>query len=126
MKQLTAVAGFLLLTALAASASALGAEQKSVVGSWMLSAEGYELEMVLAQDGKKVTGTLQGPHGPMPLKGEFSKGRLTFSGGGPNGVGGREQFSATGVLQRDGTLAGTLTSTTSGNLKWRAVRTAGR
>jgi hypothetical protein len=34
--------------------------------------------MVLAQNGKKITGTLQGPHGPMPLKGQFAKGRITF------------------------------------------------
>jgi hypothetical protein len=84
------------------------------------------LEMVLAQNGKKITGSLQGPHGPMPLKGQFARGRLTFSGEGPDGIGGRETFSATAVLQPDGTLVGALTSTTSGNLTWRAVRTAGR
>jgi hypothetical protein len=128
MKKLikTLVAGFVVVMVLAASASALDTEQKGVVGSWTLSAEGYVLEMVLAQNGKKITGTLQGPHGPMPLKGQFAKGRLTFSGEGPDGIGGREKFSATAVLQPDGALVGALTSTTSGNLTWRAVRTAGR
>jgi hypothetical protein len=127
MKRLikTVVAGFVVMV-LAASASTLDAAQKGVVGTWTFSAEGYVLEMVLAQNGKKITGTLQGPHGPIALKGQFAKGRLTFSGEGPNGIGGREELSATAVLQPDGTLAGNLTSTTSGNLKWRAVRTAGR
>jgi hypothetical protein len=62
----------------------------------------------------------------MPLKGQFRKGRITFSGGGPNGVGGKEEFSATGVLQADGTLAGDLTSSSSGKLTWTAVRTVAR
>jgi hypothetical protein len=41
---------------------------------------------------------VQGPHGPMPLKGQFAKSRITFSGHGPDGIGGREEFSATAVL----------------------------
>ena len=120
------VAGFVVVMVLAASASALDAEQKGVARTWTLSAEGYVLEMVLAQNGKKITGTLQTPRGPIPLKGLFAKGRLTFSGEGPDGIGGRNNISAMAVLQPDGTLAGALTSTTSGNLTWRAVRTAGR
>jgi len=35
--------------------------------------------------------------GPMPLNGQFAKKRITFSGGGPNGTGGKEEFSATAV-----------------------------
>jgi len=49
--------------------------------------------------------------------------RITFSGGGPNGIGGKEEFSATGVLQSDGTLVGDLISSTSGKPTWKAVRT---
>ena len=52
----------------------------------------------------------------------FAKGRITFSEGGPDGIGGNEEFSATGMLQSDGTLAGNLTSRTSGKLTWKAVR----
>ena len=80
------------------------------------------LELVLVQSGTKISGSLRGPHGPMPLKGQFAKKRITFSGGGPNGIGGKEEFSATGVLQSDGTLAGDLTSATSDKLTWTAVR----
>jgi hypothetical protein len=42
------------------------------------------------------------------------------------GIGGREEFSATGMLQSDGTLVGDLTSATSGELTWKAVRTVAR
>ena len=84
------------------------------------------LKLVLVQRGSKISGTLESTHGPMPLKGQFLKGRITFSGGGPNGIGGKEEFSATGVLQSDGTLAGDLTSATSGKLTWKAVPTAAR
>ena len=108
---------------LAASHTLAYAKEKGVSGSWTLSAEGYVLELVLAQSGTKISGTLQDPHGPMPLKGQFAKLRITFSGGGPNGIGGKEEFSATGVLQSNGTLVGDLTSTTSDKLTWKAVRT---
>ena len=76
MKKL--IAGFAVIMILAASASSAYAEQKGVAGSWTLSAEGYVLEMVLAQSGKTITGTLQGPHGPMPLKGKFARAGSPF------------------------------------------------
>ena len=120
------VAAFAVVMAVVTSANSLHAEQKGIAGHWTLSAEGYVLEMVLVQNGKKITGTLQGPHGPMPLKGQFAKKRITFSADGPDGIGGRLELSATGVLQPDGTLVGALTSVTSGNLTWKAVRTAHR
>jgi hypothetical protein len=44
----TLVAAFVVVMVLAASASALDAEQRGVVGTWTFSAEGYVLEMVLA------------------------------------------------------------------------------
>src|SRR5262249_2692554 len=120
MRQLI-VSGVVVM-ALAASAPFASGKDKDVSGRWTFTAEGYVLEMVLVQTGTKLSGTLHGPHGPMPLKGEFAKGRITFSGGGPDGVGGNEELSATGVLKSDGTLAGELTSTTSGKLIWKAVR----
>jgi hypothetical protein len=120
----TSIAALALIILFAGTASVGYAEPKGVAGSWTLSAEGYVLKMVLTQSGKKITGTLHGPHGPMPLKGEFAKNRITFSAGGPDGIGGRLELSATGVLRSDGTLVGALTSDTSGNLTWKAVRTA--
>lgn len=119
------VAGAAIMT-LAASEISVYAKEKGVSGTWTLSAEGYVLQLVLVQSGTNISGRLEGPHGPMPLKGRFAKGRITFSGGGPDGVGGKEEFSATGVLQPDGTLAGDLMSATSGKLTWKAVRTAAK
>jgi len=107
----------------AASKGAAASKEKGVSGTWTMSAEGYVLTLIVAQSGTKVSGTLEGPHGPMPVTGKFAKGRLTFAADGPDGVAGKLEISATGVLQRDGTLAGSLTSVTSGTLKWTAVRT---
>jgi hypothetical protein len=124
MKQ--TVVGAAVVMTLAASETLASAKEKGVSGSWTLSAEGYVLTPVLVQSGTKISGTFESTHGPMPLKGQFAKGRITFSGGGPNGIGGKEEFSATGVLQSDGTLVGDLTSATSGKLTWKAVPTAAR
>ena len=109
---------------LATAARPLFAKQQALTGAWTLSAEGYVMKMILVQTGTKVTGTLEGPHGPMPMKGQFAKGRMTFTATGPDGIGGRLDVSATGVLKKDGTLAGDLTSQTTGPLKWTAVRSA--
>src|SRR2546425_10576212 len=99
MKQM-AVGGAVVMT-LAASETLAYAKEKGVSGSWTLSAEGYVLKLVLAQSGTKISGTLQGTHGPMQLKGEFAKGRITFSGGGPHGIGGKEEIAATGGRQSE-------------------------
>jgi hypothetical protein len=120
------IVGSVVVLTFAASETLAHAKGKGVSGTWTLSAEGYVLPLVLVQSGTKISGTLEGPHGPMPLQGQFAKGRITFSGGGPNGIGGKEEFSATGVLQSDGMLVGDLTSTTSGKLTWKAVRTVAR
>jgi hypothetical protein len=124
LKQLV-VGGTVVMT-LAAGETLADAKEKGVSGTWTLSAEGYVLTLVLVQTDTKISGTLESTHGPMPLKGQFAKGRITFSGGGPNGIGGKEEFSATGMLQSDGTLVGDLTSATSGKLTWKAVRTVAR
>ena len=118
--------GCVVVMALAATETPAYAKEKGVAGSWTLSAEGYVLKLVLVQRGTKISGTLEGTHGPMPLKGTFVKGRITFSGAGSNGIGGKEEFSAIGLLQSDGTLAGDLTSKTAGKLTWTAVRDAPR
>ena len=64
MKKL--IAGFAVVMTLAASASSANAEQEGVAGSWTLSAEGYVLKMVLAQSGKKITGTFRALMVPCP------------------------------------------------------------
>jgi len=123
MKRTVLRSAFVIVT-LAATHTAAYAKGNGVSGSWTMTAEGYVLKLVLVQSGNKISGELHGPHGPMPLKGRIAHGRITFSGEGPDGVGGKLEFSATGVLQSDGTLVGDLTSTTSGKLTWKAERIA--
>jgi hypothetical protein len=133
-------ASVVMVVVMAMTASSLYARQKSVAGTWTMSAEGMSLRLVLAQKGKTVTGTLANPHGGViPLKGEFAGGRLTFSGsssdGPADGPGAATrpapgfaqnahalQISATGTVKADGSLAGSLTSNV-GDMTWTAVRT---
>jgi hypothetical protein len=111
---------------LSAQAAKTGSSQ-NVDGTWTLNAEGYVLPMTLHQDGTRLTGTLQGPHGPFPLAGEFKKGRIHFTGT-SDGGGIRHDddsneidLAAIGRLQPDGSLAGTMV-TTVGDFTWRATR----
>ena len=83
----------------------------------------YVLSMTLAQSGTQIAGTLQRPHGPVPLKGEIRKGKITFSGS--SDAEHRLEISATGALQPNGTMAGDL-MTNVGNMTWKAVRNGGR
>ena len=114
------VARVLLAMAVAALATVAYAEEKAVAGDWTFTVEGMTLTMTLEQTGKAITGTLQSPHGPIPIKGEFEKETITFTGG-VEGV----QLSATGRLQPDGSLAGEL-SMNVGNMTWKAVRAPAR
>jgi len=62
MKQLV-VGGAVVMT-LAGSETLAYAKEKSVSGTWTLSAEGYVLKLVLVQSGTKISGTLEGPTVP--------------------------------------------------------------
>ena len=132
-------ASVVMIVVMAMTASSLDAKQKSVAGTWTMSAEGMSLRLVLAQKGKTVTGTLQNPHGGViPVTGEFAGGQLTFSGSSDtpaDGPGAHAepapgfalsahpiQVSATGTVKADGSLAGSLTSNV-GDMTWTAVRT---
>jgi len=121
-KPLTSV---ILILVIAFAVSPAGAMQKSIAGAWTLSAEGLSLSLVLTQegnDGTAVTGTLEDPHGGIiPLKGEFAGDRLTVSGSSDGGHG--FQVTLAGTIQRDGSLAGSLTSTIR-DMSWTAVRVA--
>ena len=113
-----------LVIMLAASVSSLSAKGGGVAGNWTMSCQGMSMTMVLAQKGKAITGTLQSPHGPIQVKGEFDKGTLTLSGsleGGAHAL----DVSAKGALQKDGTLAGDLVTST-GNMAWTAARDTGK
>jgi len=118
----TRLLGFVLAVMVAASAGALNAEDKGVAGKWTMSIEDTTMSMVLAQSRKTIKGTLESPHGPIEVKGEFDKGKISFSGA-IDGPPHRLEVSATGSVRADGTLAGDMV-TNVGNMSWTAVRDA--
>lgn len=101
-------------------ASAISAEEKRIAGRWAVSAEGYDLELTLEQNGRAIAGTMQTPHGPAAVKGEFDGLWFEFSGKtdpGPHAL----EIVAKGILRADGTLAGVMTANV-GDFTWKATR----
>ena len=108
------------VVAIASSLIAVSADDKSVAGQWAISAEGYTMSLRLTQNGKQIAGTLQSPHGPVKVTGEFDKDWFAFSGasdGDPHAL----ELIAKGILRADGTLAGAMT-TNVGDFTWTGVR----
>ena len=123
LKHLAIAAGIVAATAVSTSAQQAGqtalqpdpkAEKKeapSIVGKWNLSVETQQGAMAsvltMKLDGKKVTGTVSGQNGELPIEGEWTDNKLTFSltfqGGG-----GSMQIGFAGAFKEDGTLAGTM------------------
>ena len=66
------------------------------------------LHLVLAQDGEKISGTLESPHGEIRLTGEFSKGKLTLAGASTETH--PVQFAGTATLNANGSLAGNISA----------------
>jgi hypothetical protein len=109
---------FAILLALAAAAAYA---QQSVAGNWELSVQNMTIPMVLVQDGEKITGTLDTPHGLIPVKGELSKGKLKLTGDATDSH--PIELLATATLNPDGSLSGTI-SANSMEMSFTAVRSA--
>jgi hypothetical protein len=96
----------------------------SIVGKWNLSTtvNGNEMVNLLTAklDGKKLTGTLAGQMGDVPLEGEFENGKFWFSISVPSN-GNTIQVSFNGAFKADGTLAGSL-DYGQGSVAWTATR----
>ena len=120
MKKL--VVGFVLMVVTVMS-SALVFAQQSLAGQWIMSVHGMELRMVLAQEGERISGTLESPHGPISLNGNVSKGKLTLSGSSaePNVV----HMAGTATVSADGSLTGNL-SVEQMEMSFTAVRASGK
>ena len=120
MRKIVAICG--LLITLSIAASALPAKDISLTGKWTMTTDhAPDMHMVLKQTGNKITGTMDGPHGPMRLSGEVEKENVRLSG---QSVGGGEvyiEFTATGTLKSDGTMDGVINSNV-GEFAWKAVR----
>ena len=116
----------MIVVALVSIAGSGYAQQKGIAGAWTLTAHGMSMHMVLSQDGAKISGSIDNPHGggEIRLSGEFADGKLTLAGGSDGGDLAL-QLSFTGTLQRDGSLSGTLT-TNVGQMPWTAVRVEGK
>jgi hypothetical protein len=79
------------------------------------------MNLTLTQDGTKVTGTCETPHGDLRMKGQFRDGKLeleTIEGEDP-------PIALKAKLKDDGTLDGYL-SGKMGDMTWKAERAAGK
>ena len=106
------------------------ADQKAapgVTGSWAAAIKGsphgdVTMGLELAQEGKKVTGTLATPHGDkLQVEGEFVGVTLTLATPG----GGDAHISMKAKLKDDGTLDGYISSQ-MGDMTWTATRATGK
>jgi hypothetical protein len=116
------IVGFVLVSVLAMSAVLVYAQQ-SVAGEWVMSVQGMSLRLVMAQNGEKVSGTLESPHGIIPLTGDFSKGKLTISGASTEQH--PIQFAGTATISADGSLAGSISADLMA-MNFTAVRSTGK
>ena len=97
-----------IIAATVLSAGPVDASQKKIGGDWTFTVEHLPLKLVLVQKDKSVTGSLDWPHGdPIKLTGTIDGDKLKFYGdsGGENFT---VHIDATGALQVDDTLKGTL------------------
>jgi hypothetical protein len=96
----------------------------SIAGKWDMTAETPQgttpVTLVMKLDGKKVTGTMAGPQGEIPVEGEYAEGKLTMSIT-IQGGSGDLSITFTGALREDGTLAGTF-DFGQGAMNWKATR----
>jgi len=105
MKKLFAV---LLLTVGIVATSFSAYAQQSVAGEWVMSVQGMSLRLVMAQEGEKISGTLESPHGEIRLSGDFSKGKLTISGSSVDQH--PIQFAGSATLTNEGSLVGSISA----------------
>jgi hypothetical protein len=110
--------GLVVMTVLVWSGRPVYAQQ-SVAGDWTMSVQGMSLRLVMAQNGEKISGTLESPHGEIRLTGDFTKGKLTLSGASTEEH--PIQLTGTAVLTAQGGLAGTM-SVNQMELAFTAVR----
>ena len=113
--------GLMFTMVLALSAASLYAQQ-SVAGKWIMSVQGMSLSLEIAQNGEKISATLDSPHGVIPLTGEFSKGKLSLSGVSTESH--PVQFVGSATLKADGSLGGSV-SVNQMEMSFTAVRATG-
>lgn len=118
------ILGALAIVLLAGASNAL-AHHTGVAGKWTLSVDSphgtVPMDLVLKQEGKKITGTLShGRAADIPLQGEFSDDALSFT---TAAQGDLEAMEFRGRIQSDGTLTGYFSSS-MGDMKVAGKRAA--
>jgi hypothetical protein len=127
------------ITVAAVSTSAFAQDETkaaSVAGTWTMTVMSHQVGLVLAQDGKKVTGTFMLMGKDVPMEGEFVDGTLTLTSNArimtPPAAGAAAvhggaatpgaPLAITAKLQDDGTLAGEMPNGSGQPLTWIAER----
>lgn len=100
--------------------------ENGVAGQWTLSVKSphgdVQMTLDLVQEGKKVSGTLETPHGDnLPIDGEYTEGTLTLATPGTSDM----RITMTAKLKDNGTLDGYLSSQ-MGDMTWTAKRTTSK
>ena len=105
-------------------AASFAAAQGSVAGTWKLNFQtdqgAVDADLILKQDGEKVTGTLNSPQGEAPLEGTFKGGKLVLSMSVDAG-GQALTITFDGALEKD-TLKGNVDFGGFGSATWTATR----
>jgi len=100
------------------------AAQSTVAGGWTMTFQtdqgAVEADMMLKQDGQKVTGTLTSPQGEAPMEGTFTDGKLLMSLT-VDAQGQVLTITFSGVLDKD-TLKGDVDFGGFGAATWSATR----
>ena len=105
-------------------AASFAAAQGSVAGTWKLNFQtdqgAVDADLILKQDGEKVTGSLNSPQGEAPLEGTFKGGKLVLSMSVDAG-GQALTITFDGALEKD-TLKGNVDFGGFGSATWAATR----
>jgi hypothetical protein len=100
------------------------AAQGSVAGTWKLNFQtdqgAVDADLMLKQDGEKITGSLNSPQGEAPLEGTFKGGKLVLSMSVDAG-GQALTITFDGALEKD-TLKGNVDFGGFGSATWTATR----
>jgi hypothetical protein len=100
------------------------AAQGSVAGTWKLNFQtdqgAVDADLMLKQDGEKITGSLNSPQGEAPLDGTFKGGKLVLSMSVDAG-GQALTITFDGALEKD-TLKGNVDFGGFGSATWTATR----
>lgn len=110
---------------ISAQAPAQAKPAASVDGKWDMTVTGpdgspMQVTCMFKQDGKKLTGTLNGPSGEVALEGEYAEGKIMFGISIPSDAG-PMQIGFAGTMKDDGSMAG-MASGPFGEIPWSATK----